>query len=98
MVSVDPGRDTPEKLHEYVRYFNPEFRGVTGEFLTVHQLATSLNIPFAKVPGGGENYQVEHSGNIALINPNGHYVGFFKSPHELDKLLRNYQSIRISRG
>jgi protein SCO1 len=97
LVSVDPARDSAEKLHEYVRYFNPEFRGVTGEFLVLHQLATSLNIPFAKVPGGGDNYQVEHSGNIALVNPKGHYVGFFKAPHDLNKLLQNYKSIRISR-
>jgi protein SCO1/2 len=98
MVSVDPARDSPAKLHDYVRYFNPGFRGVTGDFMVLHQLATDLNIPFAKVPGGGDNYQVEHSGNVAIINPKGHYIGFFKAPHELDKLVQNYQSIRISRG
>jgi len=98
MVSVDPARDTPEKLHDYVRYFNPQFRGVTGEFLPLHQFATSLNVPFVKTPGSGENYQVEHSGNIIIMNPQGHYIGFFKAPHELDKLVRNYEAIRLSRG
>jgi protein SCO1/2 len=93
MVSVDPARDSAAKLHEYVRYFNPVFRGVTGEFLALHTFATSLNIPFTKAPGGGENYLVEHSGNIAIINPAGHYVGFFKAPHELDKLLLSYQTV-----
>lgn len=92
-VSVDPARDDAAKLHEYVRYFNPQFRGVTGEFMALQQFATALSIPFAKVPGGGDNYQIEHSGSIAIINPQGHYVGFFKAPHELDKLLTNYQSI-----
>lgn len=98
MVSVDPARDDVAKLHEYVRYFNPQFRGVTGEFLALQQFATSLNIPFSKVPGGGDTYQIEHSGSIALINPAGHYVGFFKAPHELEKLLANYQSIRVKHG
>ena len=97
MVSVDPARDDVAKLHEYVRYFNPQFRGVTGEFLALQKFATSLNVPFAKVPGGGENYQIEHSGNIAIIDPQGHYIGFFKSPHELAKLHANYRSIRLSR-
>lgn len=92
-VSVDPARDDAAKLHEYVRYFNPQFRGVTGEFMALQQFATALSIPFAKVPGGGDNYQIEHSGSIAIINPQGHYVGFLKAPHELDKLLTNYQSI-----
>lgn len=93
MVSVDPARDTVPKLKEYVHYFNPAFRGVTGEFVALHTFATSLNIPFTKAPGGGENYLVEHSGNIAIINPAGHYVGFFKAPHQLDKLLQSYQTV-----
>lgn len=97
MVSVDPGRDDAAKLHEYVRFFNPQFRGVTGEFMALQKFATSLNVPFAKVPGGGENYQVEHSGNVAIINPQGHYVGFLKAPHELAKLMTNYRSIRQTR-
>jgi protein SCO1/2 len=96
MASVDPARDTPEKLRQYVRYFNPQFRGVTGEFLALQQFATSLNIPFRKVPNGGDNYQIDHSGSIAVINPNGHYVGFFKAPHGVEKLVQNYQSIRVT--
>ena len=97
MVSVDPARDTPEKLYEYVRFFNKDFLGVTGEFLDLHRFATQLNIPFSKSPGGGENYLVEHSGNVAIINPKGHYVGFFRSPLELSKLNIGYESIRATR-
>lgn len=97
MVSVDPGRDTPEKLYDYVRFFNPDFIGVTGEFLDLHRFATQLNIPFNKAPGGGDNYLVEHSGNVAIINPKGHYVGFFRAPLELAKLNLGYESIRATR-
>lgn len=94
MVSVDPARDDTAKLNQYVRYFNSQFRGVTGEFLALQKFATALNIPFAKVPGGGENYQIDHSGSIALIDPAGHYVGFFKAPQDVDRLLLTYPSIR----
>jgi protein SCO1 len=97
MVSVDPARDDPAKLHQYVQYFNPSFRGVTGEFLALQKFATSVNVPFTKVLGGGENYQIEHSGNIVIIDPQGHYVGFLKAPHEISKLHENYRSIRLSR-
>lgn len=97
LVSVDPARDDAAKLHEYVHYFNPQFRGVTGEFLALQKFATSLSIPFSKVPGGGDNYQIEHSGNVAIINPQGHYIGFFKAPFELSRLLKNYNSIRQTR-
>lgn len=96
LVSVDPARDTPAKLHDYVQYFNPKFRGVTGEFLDLQKFATSLNVPFVKVPGGGDNYQVEHSGNIVLLNPDGHYMGFFKAPQTLENLTLTYESVRRS--
>ncbi|MBB5187902.1 MULTISPECIES: SCO family protein [Zhongshania] len=94
LTSVDPARDTPEQLHSYLDFFHPAFRGITGDFLEIHRFATSLNIPFTKVPGGGSNYQVEHSANVALVNPNGHSVGFFKAPLEISKLKRAYLSIR----
>jgi protein SCO1 len=94
LATVDPARDTPEQLHAYLEFFHPAFRGVTGDFLEIHRLATALNIPFAKVPGGGENYLVEHSANVALINPKGHSVGFFKAPLEIGKLTRTYLATR----
>lgn len=95
LVTVDPARDTPEKLKDYVEYFNQDFKAVTGDFLDIYRFATQLNIPFGKVPGGGDNYTVEHSGNIAIINPLGHYVGFFRSPVELPKLNMTYKSLRL---
>jgi len=97
MVTVDPARDSPEKLLPYVSFFNPDFIGVGGEFLNLHRFATQLNIPFTKVPGGGDNYQVSHSGNVAIINPQGHYVGFFRAPLDLMNLKITYESIRRSR-
>ncbi|TXS93689.1 SCO family protein [Parahaliea maris] len=94
MVTVDPARDTPEQLAQYVPYFNPEFVGVTGEFLDIHRFATALNTPFRKVPGEGENYQVDHSANVVLINPRGDYHGFFKAPLDLAKMKVTYRSAR----
>ena len=95
MVSVDPARDTVEQLAGYVPYFNPDFIGVTGEFLDVHRFATALNTPFRKVPGQDENYQVDHSANVVLINPRGDYHGFFKAPLDLAKMKVTYRSARV---
>lgn len=92
MVSVDPARDTVEQLATYVPYFNPEFIGVTGDFLDIHRFATALNTPFRKVPGQGEDYQVDHSANVVLINPRGDYHGFFKAPLDLAKMKVTYRS------
>ena len=50
-----------------------------------------------RVPGGGDNYLVEHSGNIVVMNERGHQVGFFRAPHQPDELLLTYRALRHSR-
>ncbi len=94
MVTVDPARDTVEQLAGYVPFFNPDFLGVTGDFLDIHRFATALNTPFRKVPGQGEDYLVDHSANIVLINPRGDYHGFFKPPLDLAKMKLTYRSAK----
>ncbi len=104
LVSVDPARDTPEKLGEYVRYFDPEFIGVTGEFMALQKLAANVNAAFIKTMSeDGTSYQIDHTSNIVLVNPHGHYHGFFKPQATLSegqfdpgKLKVTYQSIRTS--
>ncbi len=95
LVSVDPARDTVEQLAAYVPYFNPDFVGVTGEFLDLHRFATALNTPFRKVPGQDDNYVVDHSANVVLINPRGDYHGFFKAPLDQAKMKVTYRSARL---
>lgn len=95
MVSVDPQRDTPELLGQYMSFFGSDFRGVTGEYIEIFNLARNLNVAFGYLPGEDGNYDVTHSGEIALINPNGHFHGFFKSPHDAERMVRNYQSVRM---
>lgn len=95
MVSVDPARDTVEQLASYVPFFNPEFVGVTGEFLDLHRFATALNTPFRKLPGQDENYLVDHGSNVVLINPRGDYHAFFKAPLDLAQMKVTYRSMRV---
>jgi protein SCO1/2 len=95
MVSADPDRDTPEILNSYVRYFHPEFVGVTGDFFAIHRFATQLNTTFRKVAGETpDDYQVDHGANLALINPYGHFQGFIKPPFDGASLELNYSSMR----
>lgn len=94
MVSVDPARDTPEKLREYVAYFNPEFAGVTGDFMELVKFTSDLNAGFTKVPLEDGNYLVEHSGNITVINPRGDYHGLFRPPFDPLRLRLAFSSVR----
>jgi protein SCO1 len=93
LVSVDPQRDTPEKLGAYVSYFSEDYLGVTGEYIDIFNLARQLNIAFGYQPAENGNYLVSHSGEIALINPNGDFQGFFKIPHNPEKMAANFQSV-----
>lgn len=95
LVTVDPARDTPEVLQDYMAHFNPEFIGVTGEFLSIKRLADNLNVAFNRVVTG-DDYTVDHTGNIVLINPYGHYHGILRPPFELSRMTLTYQSIVTS--
>ena len=86
MVSVDPARDTPERLSEYVPYFHPEFLGVTGDFAAILSFAQRLNAPFRKLSEPDGDYQMEHSANVVLMNPRGDYHGFFRAPLDIPKM------------
>ncbi len=92
LVSVDPARDTVEQLSQYMPYFDPEFIGLTGEFLEIKRLANQMNMAFVKVPQG-ESYTIDHTANIALVNPYGHYHGFIKPPLDNARIKLTLQSI-----
>ena len=82
MVTVDPERDTSEKLKNYVTAFNSEFRGFVGTFDQTVRLAEQLNIAFGKIPGSEPGtYLVDHTASIVLIDPHAGYAGFIKAPH-----------------
>lgn len=93
MVSLDPERDTVDKLGQYMPYFNTEFVGVTGNKHFIKRFTTEINIAYNQVPLGGDDYTVDHSSQIVLVNPNGHYHGFFKSPHSAIMLRKTWRSI-----
>jgi protein SCO1 len=89
MVSVDPERDTPERLAQYVPAFNPDFVGYTGTFEETVKLAEQLNIAFGKVPGDlPGSYLVDHSASLVVIDPDGRYAGFIKAPHNSSNIQR----------
>ncbi len=94
LASADPARDTPEILRQYLQYFSDDFIGLTGEFLNLQRFARQLNAAFQKVPGGGENYNVDHSAQIMLINPRGDFHGFIKPPFTPSQISQAIAAVR----
>lgn len=87
MVSVDPDRDTPESTEAYVDYFHESFRGAAADRAATAQLAQQVNVAFARVPGPTPaEYLVEHSGQIVVFNPRGHYHAFMRMPHDAEDI------------
>lgn len=81
-VSVDPARDTPEQLARFVKYFNGEFIGVTGEPAAIEQLTRQLGVLFMQVGNGTDpdSYLVDHTASVFLIDPHGRYHAVFTPP------------------
>lgn len=82
-VSVDPERDTPERLAEYVRYFDPDFVGVTGTEAQLSALALQIGVAYRVAPHepGALDYTVDHSASVLLTDPEGRLHGVFPAPH-----------------
>ena len=89
-VSVDPERDTPEQLGQYVNYFHPDFIGVTGPQEQLAPLTMQLGIAYRieEHEAGSPQYNVDHSVSILLMDPQGRLQGVFPAPHDADKMAR----------
>ena len=81
MISVDPGRDSPERLAEYVPYFHPEFRGLHVEAQHLPELTRSFGAAYAYSPLGNDSYTVDHTASIFLVDRQGHVAAVFPTPH-----------------
>ena len=72
LISVDPERDTPEVLKQYVTTFDPRFLGLTGTPDQVKATAASFKAYYAKVPTeGGKNYTMDHTAAFYLFDGKG---------------------------
>lgn len=95
LVSVDPERDTPQALADYVRYFSPSFIGLTGAHDDIAALASELSVAFAAVPAKDQpdGYVVDHTPNIVILNPRGHYYGYIRPPQDPEQLVLAFRSL-----
>lgn len=76
-VSVDPERDTPARLKEYVEFFHPALVGVTGTPEALAEIARRYGVFYAKqkVATAGDGYVVDHSSDTYVIGADGNLAG-----------------------
>src|SRR5690606_829238 len=95
-VSVDPFRDTPERIGEYVGVFDPSFIGVTGPDERLEPLLTALSVAVEKHEHHGEQYNVVHSGVVYMIGPRAEWIALSSTPHVPETIAADFLKIRAA--
>lgn len=94
LVSVDPRRDTVERLREYVQFFDPSFTGVTGEASALERLTKELGVAvIVGEPDAAGNYTIDHTATLFLLGPDGALAAVFGTPHSPDGIAHDYRMI-----
>src|SRR5690606_17221669 len=95
-VSVDPFRDTPERIAAYVAAFDPSFIGVTGPEERLDPLVDALGVGVEKHEHHGEQYNVVHSGAIYVIGPRAEWIAVSSGPHVPVTVASDFLKIRAA--
>jgi protein SCO1 len=108
--SVDPFRDSPKELGEYVGYFNKNFLGVTGKPENINKLVTGLGLFYTYQDPQGvfikdvlhkpvmDDYVVVHYSGLLFITPRGELVATLQAPLKTDDVLAVLRKLRASYG
>lgn len=96
LLSVDPERDTPAQLAQYVSHFGDGNVGATGSVDEIRKLTQALYVYFAKVELGDGNYTVDHSPAVLVIDPAGRYHSGFSGSHTHGNLMHDLRIIMAS--
>ncbi|WP_088331138.1 SCO family protein [Lacimicrobium sp. SS2-24] len=78
LLSVDPKRDTPARLNEYINFFNPEFIAATADHPQLFPFVRALGMMYAMADStDNPDYLVDHSASVVIINPQAQVIGRF---------------------
>jgi cytochrome oxidase Cu insertion factor (SCO1/SenC/PrrC family) len=92
-LSVDPARDSPARIHEYLQYFDPDFIGITGSRSAIDAVTGAVKAGYRIAPhaSGDQTYDISHDTAFRLISPNGRMVAILPSPHHIPEITRDLQ-------
>jgi len=92
-ITIDPERDTAEKLKDYLQSFDPRLKGLTGSVAEIEQVAKAYRAYYKKVPLPDGDYTMDHSTIVYLMNKDGQFVAPFnikRPPEQAAADLRPY--------
>lgn len=91
-VSIDPERDTPQVLKEYLSSFDPRIMGLTGTAEEIAEAAKKFRVYYAR-QGEGEYYLMDHSTAIIVMNPDFEYAGVLAGNMQPDEMVTRLKEI-----
>ena len=97
LVSVDPERDTPDRLGEYAHAFHKDTLAATADIPALEDFAKSISMVFAKVPAEegmpADQYSVDHSASMAVLDPQGRMSGLIQPPLDPAAIARDMAAL-----
>ncbi|MEM7022814.1 MAG: SCO family protein [Pseudomonadota bacterium] len=76
-VTIDPERDTVEEMKAYAEHFHPSLVALTGTLAQTEAVAEAYGVRYERVGEGADDYYVDHTALIYLMDPAGSFVRFF---------------------
>ena len=92
-VSVDPKRDTPAQVGQYVKFFNADFVGLTGTPQNIEQFTNAMGVPVAIHDSGNGTYTVDHAATLFLLDPQARLAAVFSPPHNTATLASDLRAV-----
>ncbi|HXC39338.1 MAG TPA: SCO family protein [Burkholderiales bacterium] len=93
-VTLDPARDTPQVLAQYVPAFNPTFLGLTGDAATIDRTAKDFKVFYQKVPGSSpDNYTLDHTAGSYVFDPQGRLRLFVRNGGNTEALKADLKTL-----
>ena len=97
-ISVDPQRDTPERLRDYVAFFSPDFVAATGSDEQLTKLTRALGLIYARSTGADGAVEVDHRGSAVIIDPDGRLIGMFRPPFAAAAIAADLDALVAGKG
>lgn len=93
-ISIDPERDTPEKINEYLKYFHEQFVGLTGSRLALKSTADSFKTFLSTAPvNPQEDYQITHSSVVYVVDPFNRIIDFIPFEEDVDVMTQRIKKL-----
>jgi protein SCO1/2 len=92
MITVDPERDTPEKLAQYMNYFDSSFVGLSADSETIDEVGEPFGLYYAKHEGSAASgYLIDHTARIYLLDPDANAIVAYPHNTQSDFILNDLE-------